>query len=71
MSSSKQFQASNTADCHLSIFAQEQLDGVDDGVAIGFDDWHEALDEFLRIHNNGGTRSVSPQGASVVLDIRV
>ena len=51
MSSSKQFQASNIADCHLSIFVQEQLDGVDGRVVIRFDDWHEALDEFLRIHN--------------------
>jgi hypothetical protein len=46
------------ADGHFRIFAQEQLIDVDDGIMIGFDTWAEALEEFLRIYNNGGTRSV-------------
>jgi len=58
VASSHRFQAYNNADSDLSIFAQEQTVDVDGGTMIGFDTWDEALKEFMRVYNNGGTRSV-------------
>jgi hypothetical protein len=53
--SSRRFQAYNSADSYLSIFAQEQTVDFDGGTMIGFDTWAEALKEFMRVYNNGGT----------------